>query len=429
MRTLLGNKLLEKKSIQFNSLCYTLGTLCSSATSVLLMLIVTRILGIIDAGVFSISYSVAQLMLTIGWFSTRSFQVSDVKEEYSFSNYFLFKVILSVISIIGGIVYSFFLESDAYTFMVTILCCIFNLGDIFADFFSARFQQIDRLYIAGISYAIRTAGYCIVFFISMLIFKNLALSIVLAFFYSCVELLLFDYPYIRLFSEIEINFKRDLKKVSFLAISCFPLFLSSFVTTFITNIPKNMIQLTYTQDIQAIYNIIFMPSSLVNLFCMFIFVPLYTRIARLWNSGKVNAFKRMVVKVVLLVFFISILIVVIAYFFGIPVLELVYGVNLDEYKKPFMVLMCAGCLTGLNAVLVFIVTVLRKQRYILIVYIISLILSQLAITPLMNYFGFIGSTLDYLLGIVTISLLLSIILLINLKTFIQNKDLGGYKND
>ena len=81
MKAILENKLSEKKSIQFNSLCYTMGTLCSSATSVLLMLMVTRILGIIDAGIFSISYSIAQLMLTIGWFSTRSFQVSDIKEE------------------------------------------------------------------------------------------------------------------------------------------------------------------------------------------------------------------------------------------------------------------------------------------------------------------------------------------------------------
>ena len=93
-----------------------------------------------------------------------------------------------------------------------------------------------------------------------------------------------------------------------------------------------------------------------------------------------------------------------------------------------MVLMCAGCLTGLNAVLVFIVTVLRKQKYILIVYIISLVFSQLAISPLVNYFGFVGSTLDYLLGIVTISILLAIILFFNIKNA-DAHDLGGMNHD
>ncbi|MDY5110096.1 lipopolysaccharide biosynthesis protein [Faecalicoccus sp.] len=428
MKTLFGNKLLEKKSMQFNSLCYTLGTLCSSATSVLLMLMVTRILGIIDAGVFSISYSVAQLMLTIGWFSTRSFQVSDIKEEYSFSNYFLLKIILSVISILGGVIYSIFLKSDPYTFLITVLCCVFNLGDIFADFFSARFQQIDRLYLAGISYVLRTVGYCIVFFISILFFKNLALSIILALLYSCTELLLFDYPYIKLFSTIQINFKRDIKKLFSLVIACFPLFLSSFVTTFIINIPKNAIQMNYTDDIQAIYNILFMPSSLVNLFCMFIFVPLYTKIARFWSNGDIKQFKKMILKVVSLVFLISLLIIIGAYFLGVPVLQLIYGVKLDGYKGAFMILMLAGCLTGLNAVLVFIVTVLRKQRYILFVYIVSLICSQIMISPLMKNFGFVGSTLDYLLGIVIISILLVIILFINIKNT-DTHDLGGMNHD
>ena len=428
MRAILENKLLEKKSIQFNSFCYTMGTLCSSATSVLLMLIVTRMLGIIDAGIFSISYSIAQLMLTIGWFSTRSFQVSDIKEEYSFSNYFLLKIILSVISIIGGIIYSLILKSDLYTFLITLLCCIFNLGDIFADFFSARFQQIDRLYLAGISYVLRTVGYCIVFFVSILLLKNLALSIILSFIYSCVELLLFDYPYIKMFSTIQINLKNDAKKLFSLVIACFPLFLSSFVTTFIINIPKNAIQMNYTQDIQAIYNILFMPSSLVNLFCMFIFVPLYTRIARLWSNGDIKHFKKMILKVLSLVFVISLVIIMVAYLLGIPVLEFIYGVRLDDYKNAFMILMVAGCITGLNAVLEFIVTVLRKQRYILFVYIVSLICAQLTIYPLMNKFGFVGSTLDYLLGIGTISILLIIILFFNVKNA-DTHDLGGRNHD
>ena len=76
------NILLNKKvSLKENTLWYTLGTLCSSCSNVLLMIYVTRILGVDQAGVFSIAYSIAQLMLTIGWFSTRQFQVSDIDEE------------------------------------------------------------------------------------------------------------------------------------------------------------------------------------------------------------------------------------------------------------------------------------------------------------------------------------------------------------
>ena len=105
------NILLNKKvSLKENALWYTLGTLCSSCSNVLLMIYVTRILGVDQAGVFSIAYSIAQLMLTIGWFSTRQFQVSDIDEEYSFSDYLAFKLFLSIVVIIGAFIYSGYLN-------------------------------------------------------------------------------------------------------------------------------------------------------------------------------------------------------------------------------------------------------------------------------------------------------------------------------
>ena len=77
------DRLLNKEvTLKENTFWYTIGTLCSSATSFLLMIYVTRILGVDQAGVFSISYSVGQLMLSIGWFGTRQFQVSDINEEF-----------------------------------------------------------------------------------------------------------------------------------------------------------------------------------------------------------------------------------------------------------------------------------------------------------------------------------------------------------
>ena len=46
--------LLNKKvSLKENTLWYTMGTMCSSATSFLLMIYVTRILGVDEAGFFN----------------------------------------------------------------------------------------------------------------------------------------------------------------------------------------------------------------------------------------------------------------------------------------------------------------------------------------------------------------------------------------
>ena len=174
------------------------------------------------------------------------------------------------------------------------------------------------------------------------------------------------------------------KKIMNLFKNCFPLFISSFVSTFIVNIPKNAIELNLSSSIQTYYNIIFMPSSIVNMFCMFIFVPMYTQIAKKWHEDDKKSFIKVVQKVFLIAILFSVFVFVGCALLGIPFLEILYGVNLDGYKTPFLILIGAGCLTSINSILSYIMTVMRKQQYILYIYIVALVVSQVCIDFLLK---------------------------------------------
>ena len=407
MRQFYNDILCKEYDLKQNTFWYTAGTLCSSATSVLLMLLVTRLTGISEAGVFAIAYSISQLMLTIGWYGTRSFQVSDVREEFVFSDYLGLKIGLTIIMIFGGIIYSVALGNYGYKLWITFLYCILMIAEVFADLFSSRFQQIDKLYIAGMSYVARNIGYCVFFGLGLLLTKELTVAFLLAIGYSVIELAVFDIPMIKKTASMRRHVKWE--QIWRLLKACFPLFISSFVTTFIVNIPKNAIELSFSQEIQAYYNIIFMPSSLVNMFCMFIFVPLYTRIARAWSEGSVKLFKNIILKIVGIVLGLTLITLVGCGLLGIPVLEIVYGVDLSGYKTPFLILVGAGCINSLNTVWSYIFTVVRKQKYILLIYTTSLVCAQIMIMPLLSTFGVMGASLDYLFGIIVVCILFSVI--------------------
>lgn len=409
------NYLFNKKvSLKENTFWFTAGTLCSSATSVLLMVYVTHLLGVDEAGVYSIAYSIAQLMLTIGWFGTRQFQVSDVEEEYSFSDYFAMKIITSIIALIGGVIYAISLHLNLHKFIISFLYCSFIVCDIFADLFSARFQQEDRLYLSGISYILRIGGYNIIFLVSLFVFRSLFVSISLAFIYSLFELMIFDYPFIKNISNFTIHF--DLNKLFNLFKNCFPLFISSFVSTFIVNIPKNAIELNLSSSIQTYYNIIFMPSSIVNMFCMFIFVPMYTQIAKKWHDDDKGSFVKEIKKVFLIAIVFSIIVFIGCILLGIPILQFLYGVSLQGFKTPFLILIGAGCLTSVNSILSYIMTVMRKQQYILYIYIVALVIAQICIQGLITKFGLIGASIDYLIGMLCITILMFAVFLRNLNS-------------
>ena len=412
-------RLLDRQvSLKENTLWYTMGTMCSSATSFLLMIYVTRILGVDEAGVFSISYSVGQLMLSIGWFGTRQFQVSDINEEFKFSDYLSLKIITSIVMMIGCLIYSVFLHFNTYKLLITFLYCLFMICDVFADLFSARFQQVDKLFLSGISYIIRILGYNLVILVSLLCFKNLIVAIVLAMIYSALELTFFDLQLIKRISQIKMEFHLD--KIIQLIKNCFPLFISSFLTTFIVNVPKNAIELNFNSSVQTYYNIIFMPSYIINLFCMFIFVPLYTSIANTWLNSTKNRFVKTIVKLFVFDIVLSVLVFIGCYLLGIPLLELVYGVDLHTVKSSFLILIVAGCFTSMNSILSYIFTVIRRQKFMIYIYIIAIILPQLLVNWLTSNYGIFGASLDYLIGIASITVMFIIGLV-----FILKKEMGG----
>lgn len=396
--------LLNKKvSLKENTLWYTMGTMCSSATSFLLMIYVTRILGVDEAGVFSISYSVGQLMLSIGWFGTRQFQVSDINEEFKFSDYLFLKLFMTIIMMVGCLIYSVFLHFNTYKMLVTFLYCLFLICDVFADLFSARFQQVDKLFLSGMSYIIRILGYNLVILFSLLCFKNLIVAIVLAMIYSALELTFFDLQLIKRISQIKIEFHMD--KIIQLIKNCFPLFISSFLTTFIVNVPKNAIELNFDSSVQTYYNIIFMPSYIINLFCMFIFVPLYTSIANTWLNSTKDKFINTVVKLMIFDVLLSLVVFAGCYFLGIPLLELVYGVDLHSVKSSFLVLIVAGCFTSMNSILSYIFTVIRRQKFMIYIYVVAMVLAQVMVKTLTLNYGIFGASLDYLIGIASITVM------------------------
>ena len=66
----------------------------------------------------------------------------------------------------------------------------------------------------------------------------------------------------------------------------FPLFLSLFLNMYLSNAPKYAIDAHLTEEIQAMYNIIFMPAFVVQLVVHFIFNLILTSYAEIGRKGK-----------------------------------------------------------------------------------------------------------------------------------------------
>ena len=90
-----------KKSAYFWN---AMNAVISALQNPVILLVMTRTNGIYDAGVFSVAFAIATLMLYVGLYGLRRFQSSDLDEKYSFAEYHGMRILTCSIMIFVSII-------------------------------------------------------------------------------------------------------------------------------------------------------------------------------------------------------------------------------------------------------------------------------------------------------------------------------------
>lgn len=145
----------------------------------------------------------------------------------------------------------------------------------------------------------------------------------------------------------------------------------------------------------------------------FIMVPLYTKITSLWNERKNKKLNSMIIKMTFLIFLISITIVILGNFFGLYIMSKIFGINLVNFSVEFTVLLIAGGINSLINLLVFLITVYKKQSFLSYVYILAVIAASLYTPYLVKTTSILGGAISYFLSVSLILFILIVIVINN----------------
>ena len=165
----------------------------NAVQSVIILIFITRFAGIEEAGVFSIAYAVGVLLQMFATYGVGNFQITDVNEKYSFSDYFWNRTITVLVSLALLSLYCALKaicgDYSAEKTLIVLLIGAWKLVDSTENVFYAMFQQKGRLDVGAKCYTVRMTAsmvlYCallaagIGFAASTVI--TVAFSIVLAF--------------------------------------------------------------------------------------------------------------------------------------------------------------------------------------------------------------------------------------------------------
>lgn len=366
-----------------------IASVCASLLSVVLLFVVTRVNGTTAAGMFSIAFATATVLNSIADFGMRVYQVTDSERQHSFGIYLSARVIVNVFMVLCG---GGFVLVDGYDFPKAVVCLSlvgFRFVDGVSETYQGEFQLNGRLDIAGKSVFYRMVASIFVFAVVDMVTKNIVVSSVAMLLMNGIVLCLYDLRLIGRYTREHILFrkKEDLAVLR----ECFPLFFSTFLNNYIINAPKYAIDKLLSYDMQAYFNIIYLPTFTINLMSIFVLKPMLKGLGEMWNQKDYGKFLGIVVKMGAAILFLTGAVEAACYVLGIPVLELVYGVDLHLYKTDLLILVLSGGCSALSVVLFYALTTMRAQKRVSFAYILAALTGFVVPNKLVASFGITGA--------------------------------------
>ena len=347
-----------------------IGNVLGVTESVFFLIAVTRLSDSAQSDAFNLGWSFSYLMLTIGGFSVRIFQATDVKEQYSFRQYSILRYCTVVAMGLTSVLYVILNRHTTLEVAVILLLCASKAIEAISDLFQGRFHQKERLDLAGKAITARVVLTFVTFVTALLVTHDVIVACVVSSLVSLACLVLFEIRFLYA-TGLQSKEKREgeLSKIPELALQCLPLFLNAFLLMFVFNEPKEAIADAIAEGVladgaQTAYSVLFMPSLALNLLILVLY-PLITKMALLWASGNSKGYVTLLLRIVGALTAMSVVILGVAYLIGIPVLQILFGIDLDGKRTLFLILLAGGCSNALMNVFSNAITVIRKHYALL----------------------------------------------------------------
>lgn len=371
----------------------------------ILTMVVTQLVGVELAGMFSLAFVAAQMLYFLGIYGVRTYQVSDLDGEHSFSDYQVQRLLTVVIMLVGGYAYcwvrGFTGEMATMLFGVVAYKAIDALGEVY----EGRMQQVDKLYLGGISLSLRSVLAFAVFTVLLFITRDMGVASVGMAIAAAATLILVTVPLAYFESPKSDPF--SLASVGRIFKACFPLFVALFLFNLIDNLPKFMMDGVLSYDNQLYFNALYFPSQAVLIFAGFVYKPLLVRMANAWaDVSRRRKFDLFIIAMMAIIVVMTVLGIIVMGWIGLPIMGFLYGIDFSQMATLSYIMLAAGGVTAGIDFLYQVITILRRQKVVSELYLITTVFALVVLYAMIHMQELDGAVIGYLMTMVVLFVLL-----------------------
>ncbi|NLG10061.1 MAG: oligosaccharide flippase family protein, partial [Coriobacteriaceae bacterium] len=256
-----------------NSVWNALGSTMLGLNTFILLMLVSRFFDVATVGAFGIALTTAQLLYFVGLFGVDNYQMTDFKEQFSFSGYYWTRIITSSLMMVICLIAVVISSGEPQKSLFILLLTLFYLLNLIGDLYQRLFFQKNRLDMSGKALFFRTAFSSLIFTVMIMLGVSIEVSLVYFLVVNLICTWIWDLVPARHFVPNKKVF--SLGEIIAILNACLPLFISILLMNVIFNLSKYGIAFILDDAAQGWYNMLFIPTQVIGLISSFIFMPLF----------------------------------------------------------------------------------------------------------------------------------------------------------
>lgn len=400
----------QKKDYIWNSI----GSFLQSAISPILLIVITRLNGVGDSGLFSFAMSLSVVFWAISLWGGRTYQVSDVKKEFSSGDYIVVRFISSLIVAVFSISFCILSGYDLIKTELIMVLVSFKILESIADSMYGVLQIHNKLYIVGISLTMKSVFGFMLFTLVDILTKNIVYGALSIFIVNIAVVIFYDIPWMKHVESVGLT-KKNIMQAGKIMKKTAEVFVVVFLTMFSLNIPRYFLD-KYHYDQIGYFGIMAMPITLLTLFISFVLQPNVVNLSELLKKEKIKEFTNIVSKIDFITFTLGILFVVSSYLIGVWALNTVFGIDINNFRIDLTIMVIGAVANAFVSIYVNLLIILRRFKGQFYTLLVTNILAVVLSIYLIDRLAMLGSVLVFMI----ISFLQAIILLFIYKRSLKN---------
>ena len=405
----------KSKRFKKNFIWNIIGTGFNAFNSLFFLIIVTRVNGLNDAGIFTLAFSTSCILYMIGIYAGRIYQVTECDKSITDKEFIINRIISCLLMWIIIFLFVTIKKYDIYKSSIFIILVMYKSIEAFSEVIYGVLQKNDLLDKVGKSFFFKAIISVILFLIIDIVSKNLIVACISIVVTNLAILFFYDFKNIKQIVDLKLKVNKN-NVIKIFKDGIF-VFLISFLGLYITNAPKYAIDNYLVENLQAIFGIIIMPATVMGLLAQFLIHPYLNQIVNFYEEKNFKKIKKITIRLVLSILVLGIICSILGYLLGTQLLGFVYNIELKEYALSLFIILIGATLYTMAGIMMPILITMRCTFIEFIISLVVVILELLICNKLVIKYELNGAVIGYFIAMSTYFILFAIstIIVINKK--------------